>query len=678
MYRSSKFKPNIDSPNFVDNLSPFIPKNLRALLSAKSGNAIAEQSSLSVQTKKNFKGTIVKGTSATRTTKYLSPSNIKLDEPLTQGSLINLTNVRTSKSPIQYNKNNENERKKNVQLFPLKPMTAYPTESSGEENKNVREFRIKTMIPRNIQQKQNNRVNRSVSLSYNNIPEVTKIKMDTSVEEYMDIRFNDYVNKETEMNSFYQNMVTGSRSSLPLLIMHFEGLLGTCSYYPLKEGGPPMKQCQFMKEYSTNIVLRSGMKKEIRSLVKDFIVVLVFPSSADRYKNAMKFILKNNFNIDGAYYINKESRESKSNEYLMSYNMIIEDYKLKPIHKTIIFKTIDLSETQLKIHYHDYEKNNNLFYFNTKIDKACFKKLFPKIGIRIEKIRVCLFGNFLLDERNEKSPLSCIHPKYQFKNLVDIANKIFKEELSDVTQQHIAEMEDESPTEKHSFFADSIHIIKSNTHIVDPNIEISSSNENNQEVYKTPRKEEHRNKFVPIDFKEILPNIEDHFMRNKFLENAQRIKMKNVNLGYKGFFLDINALKSRIVEDILVQAKAKGITKNVMGYFVVGDSFMRNNDIMKIYEKNEFYSNSRHKENLIEITRAKENEYHWNMNSNDGLSSTKSSVDVNHNCALSSNSNDTSHSKESSKHTRKNLYADKFEMNMVKKYLKSFLICYDE
>ena len=121
MYTSSKFRPNIDSSTLGENIPSFSPKNLRALLSAKSGTVISEQSSLSNHNKKGLKETILKGTSATRTTKYLSPSNIKLDEVTTQGSLVNLPTIRSSKSPIQYNKKDEkdkNERRKNGPLFP--------------------------------------------------------------------------------------------------------------------------------------------------------------------------------------------------------------------------------------------------------------------------------------------------------------------------------------------------------------------------------------------------------------------------------------------------------------------------------------------------------------------------------------------------------------------------------
>ena len=136
------------------------------------------------------------------------------------------------------------------------------------------------------------------------------------------------------------------------------------------------------------------------------------------------------------------------------------------------------------------------------------------------------------------------------------------------------------------------------------------------------------------------------------------------------------------MEDILGQARARGKTKNVMGYFVVGDLFVRNNNIMKVFEKNDFYINNRHKQNVIEILQTKENDDPSNINSYDGgLSSVRSSVDLNYNSNSTFISKNTVNSKSSAnfndKEPARNL--DKFfEINKVKKYFKSFLICYEE
>ena len=271
-----------------------------------------------------------------------------------------MTNLNSPRSPVQINIKNEKEKiekKRNGILFPLTHSSTCNIEISGEESKNVREFRIKATIPRQLQHT-NNGANRT----YENITEITTIKMDTSVEEYMDIRLKECSNKNTEMNCFYQNTITGSRSLLPLLIMHFEGLLGTCSYYPVKDVAPPTKAHNNVKEYNFNTLLRSGMKKEMKSLAKNFIVVIIFPSSAERYMNLVKTMLKNNYYIDGAYFINKNTLEAKSNRYVMNYNLIIEDFKLKYIHQTIIFKPINLSEKQLGEHYREFDNNHNRFY----------------------------------------------------------------------------------------------------------------------------------------------------------------------------------------------------------------------------------------------------------------------------------------------------------------------------
>ena len=359
MYTSSKSRPNIDSSIILESLSPFLPKTMRGILSSgilSSKNEIENsESTISIHSKKSFRNIMLKGNSSSQT-KLSSPNNKRFDETRFQGNLITLTTI---KSPAQINLMDEKdkpEKKKNGILFPLKHNSKYNLENLGEGSENSREFRIKAMIPRQLKQ---------ASYAGNRtLPEVTTIKIDTSVEEYMDIRLKDCPNKEIEMDSFYQNMVTGSRSLLPLLIMYFEGLLGTCWNYPVTNVFSTNKQHNYMKEYNIKILLRSGMKKEMRSLTKNFIVVIIFPSSSERYLNVVKSMLKNNFYIDGAYFINNDSQETKSYKYIMNYNIIIEDFKLKPIHQTIIFRPIDLSEKQLKEHCREFDNSNNRFHFN--------------------------------------------------------------------------------------------------------------------------------------------------------------------------------------------------------------------------------------------------------------------------------------------------------------------------
>jgi len=268
-------------------------------------------------------------------------------------------------------------------------------------------------------------------------------------------------------------------------------------------------------------------------------------------------------------------------------------------------------------------------------------------------------------KKNEKSPLVAIHSKYSFRNIAETAYKILSAELSETLTQGITEIEEARQETSYVF----------NTDENDEYHMLLCKRENDQcsitslsKGYEPVQQKNVGVQYYKVDFKKVLGHIEEQTARNKFIEELQQIKKKNSHSGVRMRNFDFSSMKNRAIEDLLVQQKAKGITRNLMSYFVVGDLMARNNEMFKFYEKNEYYTHLKHTQNIndIQILKSSSGEEHETLSTN-GSSEQLTCISF---------SSFLNVAKDNFKDFKKNI--DRFEVNMIKKYVKNFYICCEE
>jgi len=293
----------------------------------------------------------------------------------------------------------------NMPLFKLNPVTQSGRRfTSSIEGRRRRSFRVREATP----------VNRSLP----GIKEFTQYKSEHRSEHTSVTRDESEVprlpskeearvldKKSCDLTRMYFNVPTQPRSSLPILIIHFEGILGTCL---IQVKSKVMKKSQAKLIESTKseyFFIKKDAKGQLKQLAKLYLIVIIFPSASERYKNAMKYLLHHKFFVDAAYYKTQETTPQDKTcfaKYLLDYNNIVKDFNVqKNRNKILLVQPINLPLEVIQEEFMFINKKNKARRY--VYDMSSLLHFFPKIDVPPFSLNLICVPNFLLDERNEDS-----------------------------------------------------------------------------------------------------------------------------------------------------------------------------------------------------------------------------------------------------------------------------------
>jgi len=202
------------------------------------------------------------------------------------------------KSPVSKRENTPESSSLDMPQFKLNPVSQSSRRyTSSLEGRRHRSFRVREVTPVNRSLpgiKEMLRAPRSEHPSINPEENETTIGKPNSKGEEVRVVHK----KSCDLTRMYFNQATQPRASLPILIIHFEGVIGTCLLQVraknLKKG-----QIKHIDSYrnvnSEHFFIKKDAKSQLKQLAKLYLIVIVFPSASERYKYAMKYLLHNKF-----------------------------------------------------------------------------------------------------------------------------------------------------------------------------------------------------------------------------------------------------------------------------------------------------------------------------------------------------------------------------------------------
>ena len=66
-------------------------------------------------------------------------------------------------------------------------------------------------------------------------------------------------------------------------------------------------------------ILRNNLKKQLRKLSKHFIIVIIFETNDAGHKSFINHIIKQNMQVDAAFYFENKEEDSPFTSYLIDY-----------------------------------------------------------------------------------------------------------------------------------------------------------------------------------------------------------------------------------------------------------------------------------------------------------------------------------------------------------------------
>jgi len=205
-----------------------------------------------------------------------------------------------------------------------------------------------------------------------------------------------------ELNRMCLNISSQARTKLPLLIIHFEGIIGSC----LIQNKDRSKENYYNpKNNFEHLFIRKDVKNELKLLSRSFLIVLIFPVLNSKYKEVIKYFINNKIIFDGAYYKSTDVNKNLSNngsEYILDYGMITNDFKIKNNNKkAIVLLPLNINPQRIKSEFLKGDDLENQPFFSSH-EKSSFLNFFPKIKIMSGNLKIICIPNFLLDDKNEQ------------------------------------------------------------------------------------------------------------------------------------------------------------------------------------------------------------------------------------------------------------------------------------
>ncbi len=243
-----------------------------------------------------------------------------------------------------------------------------------------------------------------------------------------------------ELNRVYLNMPSQARAKLPLLIIHFEGLIGSCMVQVREKTAKEKERDGNSGKMNPEdfFSLRKDVKNELKTLSRSFLVVVIFPFLTDKYKFTMRHFINNKFIVDGAY--SKASAPDCTGHknisgLLLNYNTIVMDFKAKTNQKKIfILIPINVSSSLIKKNFIYNEDATPKNVQNPRhYDLAPFQQFFPKVPVPSTCLKVVYIPNFIMEDRSENHATLF---KTSFSPITKLAFKLLKTVEADSTALH--------------------------------------------------------------------------------------------------------------------------------------------------------------------------------------------------------------------------------------------------
>ena len=403
-----------------------------------------------------------------------------------------------------------------------------------------------------------------------------------------------------DLSPLFINPSAFQRHGAPYFIVHFEGVLGTI-HHMLPAS---------MRLNSEKYLLRANLKKELRMISRTFIIIIIFPADNERYKRMLRYLLKNQFSIDGAYYISRSTKDTKKGPYLLDYNQIVTDFRIKNNSKVLIMQSFDDSSRELR---NKVKQSRTQMKPKVQLDTpkalSSFYRKFPIAKISPENLRILMIPNFYLDEKYDRLMLS---PEL-------LGSRVITNCLNYVHENHFNNEEDDNSSGGVDHQASSIQELSS----PDLRSDISGLKNQRNEFYgnspvsrlgteenKGVGAAEGENKGIQgislvelfhLDFQKVVNAMDKNHQRNALMKEFSRIKKSN-NQDRPKATLDTALMRMRITNYLAKKYSAYEFGKNIGEYLQIGDLIARNTATIAEIENEDFMRNPNHLLNLKEIT----------------------------------------------------------------------------
>jgi hypothetical protein len=396
------------------------------------------------------------------------------------------------------------------------------------------------------------------------------------------------------------------RHTLPLLIIHFEGILGTCLVQAKEEGKESSNTERGKEEVETlQFIIRKGVKSELKALMDHFVIAIVFPSIEKKYKRVAKYMLRNKYCMDGLYYNVKREKIGDflvSEDFVFNYNLILNDFKVKIVErKVLLVVPLNVSQKIARKEFllenpankaGDKEKSSSSRSSHYKVyDEKQFIHFFPKVKASPNNTRIICVPNYTLSDKYERPSLLL---KSSFSKLGKMLQFMLTEIISEGLPYHTPQMRAQG--DPHSLpltplnFNNQLNMKNEvESAVLDKELDIPSQTIENQE---NKRANKMSVGLHSLNMGSLVEKLDDVIQKSRKWQRMKQIRQSRADQE-KEVMPEFNLpeMKNKVIDSLLDMQKQKGmIRSNIMSHFLVGDLFSRNNYLFKFYEKDEFYS----------------------------------------------------------------------------------------
>lgn len=466
------------------------------------------------------------------------------------------------------------------------------TATSNSEIKVKKSFRIRGTAPLNKSNRTSASKNNKTEGSNN--PRLDKKVSTTSLDEG---EKDFWDTKGCELHRMCFNIPSQARAKLPLLIVHFEGIIGSCLLQTKDRSNEIQKIMSNKNQLEEYFFVRKDVKNELKHLARSFLIAIIFPCANDKYKVAMKHLINNKYTFDAAYYKTGDySSTNKIGAYILDYSIVACDFKIKSTHKkVVIMLPFNLNSEIIQRDF--LQEDNWSEEKRPKLsDKSCFLHFFPKLKTKLENLKVVCIPSFVLQEKNE-----------QYSNLV-------KTEFSPIAKlaiQLLKDIDKENKNQKNQLQKRGTEEISSATPTLEENISYNSKQEqcaqsgSPQEIISEPLVSEVNSAVTKensslriLSLESLFEELEKLRQFSIKLRRFEAVKeMNNVIKGQSVTTFDLSSMRQKMIEDMASVQRTKGNSRGggdtgrVSLVGAVAGLFNNNGHLFKLYEKDSFYTN---------------------------------------------------------------------------------------
>ena len=404
-----------------------------------------------------------------------------------------------------------------------------------------------------------------------------------------------------DLSALFINPAAFQRHGASYFIVHFEGVLGTIYHnFPAA-----------MKHSQEKYLLRANLKKELKMISKNFIIIIVFPVDNERYKRMLRYLLKNQFSIDGAYYIARNAKDVRKGPFLLDYNQIVTDFRIRKDSKVLIMQSIDDSGREVRNKVRQIRKQMKpKVQLEEPKDLKTFYRKFPVAKISPENLRILMIPNFYLDERYERMMLS--PAQVGSRVITNCLNYVHENHFNNEDEVNSSTTTDQQSSMQDLSRPDSRIETESFKERRAENLDNSSSairqcTEEGKgisvtEIENKPIQGISLVELFHLDFQKVITAMEKDHRREALLKGVSNIKKTNVNAQERPrATLDTALMRMRITNYLSKKYSAYEFGKNIGEYLQIGDLISRNAMIISEIENEDYMKNPYHSLNLKQI-----------------------------------------------------------------------------